>query len=107
MMTSDASNRKDSVGEPIELTIVMPCLNEAETLAVCIQKARLGLERARVRGEILIADNGSTDGSIEIAEKAGARVARVTEKGYGSALRGGIEAAQSKWVIMGDSDMSY
>jgi hypothetical protein len=94
------------VGE-IELTIVMPCLNEAETLAACIQKARLGLERAGARGEILVADNGSKDGSIEIAEKAGARVVHVKEKGYGSALRGGIEAALGKWVIMGDADDSY
>ena len=95
------------MAEGPELTILMPCLNEAETLAVCIQKARLGLERAGVRGEILIADNGSTDGSIEIAEKAGARVVRVVEKGYGSALRGGIEAARGKWLIMGDADDSY
>jgi len=106
-MISEVPSLKDSIAEPIELTIVMPCLNEAETLAACIQKARLGLERARVRGEILIADNGSTDGSIAIAEKAGARVVRVTEKGYGSALRGGIEAARGKWLIMGDADDSY
>ncbi|HEX3800406.1 MAG TPA: glycosyltransferase family 2 protein [Verrucomicrobiae bacterium] len=85
----------------------MPCLNEADTLATCIQKARLGLERAGVRGEILIADNGSTDGSIEIAERLGARVVRVSEKGYGNALKGGIEAAQAKWVLMGDADDSY
>src|SRR5580765_3516312 len=90
-----------------EVSIVMPCLNEAETLAACIQKARQGLDSAGVRGEVLIADNGSTDGSIEIAEKAGARVVRVNEKGYGSALRGGIQAAYGKYVIMGDSDMSY
>jgi len=90
-----------------EVSIVMPCLNEAETLAACIQKARQGLDSAGVRGEVLIADNGSTDGSIEIAEKAGARVVRVNEKGYGSALRGGIQAAHGKYVIMGDSDMSY
>jgi glycosyltransferase involved in cell wall biosynthesis len=68
----------------------MPCLNEAETLARCIEKARLGIQRAGVRGEILIADNGSTDGSQAIAEKSGARVVPVKEKGYGSALRGGI-----------------
>lgn len=85
----------------------MPCLNEAETLAACIEKARLGLERAGVPGEVLIADNGSTDGSVAIAEKLGARVVRVTEKGYGSALRGGIEAAGGKWIIMGDADDSY
>ena len=90
-----------------ELTIVMPCLNEAETLAACIDKARAGLQRAGVRGEVLVADNGSTDGSVAIAEKAGARVVAVKEKGYGSALRGGIEAAQGKWIIMGDADDSY
>jgi hypothetical protein len=95
------------MSEPFELTILMPCLNEAETLAACIQKARLGLERAGVRGEVLVADNGSTDGSLAIAEKGGARVVHVKEKGYGSALRGGIEAAQAKWIIMGDSDESY
>ena len=95
------------MSDAIELTIVMPCLNEAETLAACIQKARLGLERAGVQGEVLVADNGSTDDSVGIAEKAGARVVRVTEKGYGSALRGGIAAARGKWVIMGDADDSY
>ncbi len=95
------------MADPIDLSIVMPCLNEAETLAQCIRKARQGLDRAGVTGEILIADNGSTDGSIEIAEKEGARVEHVTEKGYGNALRGGIAAARGKWVIMGDADESY
>jgi glycosyltransferase involved in cell wall biosynthesis len=89
------------------LTILMPCLNEAETLAACVRKARLGLERAGVQGEVLIADNGSTDGSVAIAEKLGARVVRIKERGYGSALRGGIEAARGAWVIMGDADDSY
>jgi len=91
----------------MELTILMPCLNEAETLAACIQKARLGLARAGVQGEVLIADNGSTDGSVAIAEKLGARVVLVKEKGYGSALRGGIEAARGQWAMMGDADDSY
>jgi glycosyltransferase involved in cell wall biosynthesis len=95
------------VTEPVELTILMPCLNEAETLARCIEKARLGLQRAGVRGEILIADNGSTDGSQAIAEKLGARVVAVPEKGYGSALRGGVHAALGQWIIMGDADDSY
>ena len=90
-----------------DLTIVMPCLNEAETLVACIEKARRGIELAGVSGEVLIADNGSTDGSIELAEKHGARVVRVTAKGYGSALRGGIEAARGKWLLMGDADDSY
>ena len=85
----------------------MPCLNEAETLARCIESARRGIQRAGVRGEILIADNGSTDGSPAIAEKSGARVVAVKEKGYGSALRGGIQAASGKWILMGDADDSY
>jgi hypothetical protein len=96
-----------SAAAAVELTIVMPCLNEAETLVACIEKAQSGLESAGVTGEILIADNGSTDGSVELAEKHGARVVRVGEKGYGSALRGGIEAARGEWVIMGDADDSY
>ncbi len=91
----------------MELTILMPCLNEAETLARCIESARLGIQRAGVRGEILIADNGSTDGSQAIAEKSGARVVSVAEKGYGSALRGGVQAAAGKWILMGDADDSY
>jgi hypothetical protein len=95
------------MSESLELTILMPCLNEAETIAKCIAKAKAGLERAGVRGEILIADNGSTDGSQAIAEKLGARVVAVEGKGYGSALRGGILAAGGKWILMGDADDSY
>jgi glycosyltransferase involved in cell wall biosynthesis len=91
----------------LELTIVMPCLNEAETLESCISKAKKGIENADVSGEILIADNGSADGSMEIAERLGARVVKVSEKGYGNALRGGVAAAQGKWIIMGDADDSY
>lgn len=93
--------------EEIDLTIVMPCLNEAETLATCIRKAQAGITRAGIRGEVLIADNGSTDGSIQIAESLGARVEHVKEKGYGNALRGGIGAARGRWILMGDSDDSY
>ena len=85
----------------------MPCLNEAETLALCIEKAKQSLQQLGLNGEVLIADNGSKDGSIEIAEKLGARVARIQKKGYGNALRGGIEAAYGKWIIMGDADNSY
>src|ERR1039458_6516793 len=95
------------MSKPVELTIVIPCLNEAETLSVCIDKARRGLQTAGVAGEVLVADNGSTDGSAAVAEKAGAQVVSVREKGYGSALRGGIEAAQGRWIIMGDADDSY
>ncbi len=90
-----------------ELTILMPCLNEAETLNVCIQKARKFLDDHHVEGEILIADNGSTDGSQEIALCGGARVVAVERKGYGSALIAGCKAAQGKYVIMGDADDSY
>lgn len=78
----------------LELSIVMPCLNEAETLGVCIKKAQSYLEQHDISGEILIADNGSTDGSQTIAEKMGARVVNVKSKGYGSALMGGISAAR-------------
>jgi glycosyltransferase involved in cell wall biosynthesis len=95
------------VDESVELSIVMPCLNEAETLARCIEKAKLGIERSGVRGEIIIADNGSADESVAITEKSGARVVQVSEKGYGKALRGGIQAAAGKWILMGDADDSY
>ena len=91
----------------IDVTILMPCLNEAETLGRCIEKALTGLANSGVTGEILIADNGSTDNSVELAERLGARVVPVSAKGYGSALRGGIEAARGKWIVMGDADDSY
>lgn len=93
--------------EPVDLTILMPCLNEAETLARCIEKAKAGIKNSGVRGEILIADNGSTDGSQAIAEKHGVRLVAVREKGYGSALIGGTRAAAGKWILMGDADDSY
>lgn len=85
----------------------MPCLNEAETLATCIHKAKLFLEQHDMNGEVIVADNGSSDGSQEIAQKAGARVVHIPQKGYGSALMGGIEASQNEWIIMGDADDSY
>jgi hypothetical protein len=93
--------------ETPELSIVMPCLNEAETLATCIEKARRFLDAHGVAGEIIVADNGSTDGSQEIARRLGARVVDVPERGYGSALHGGITAARGRYVILGDSDDSY
>ena len=95
------------MSQPLQLTILMPCLNEAETIARCVESARVGLQRAGVPGEILIADNGSTDGSQAIAEKLGARVISIAKKGYGNALRGGIAAAHGEWIIMGDADDSY
>ena len=91
----------------IEVTILMPCLNEAETVGACIGKAQRFLSKADISGEVLIADNGSTDGSREIAEKLGARVVPVAGRGYGAALIGGIQAASGRYVIMGDADDSY
>src|SRR5258708_26213180 len=89
-----------SESRTVELTILMPCLNEAETVATCVRKARGFLERVGIDGEVLVADNGSTDGSPELALKAGARVVPVARKGYGSALLGGISAACGRFVIM-------
>ncbi len=97
----------DSRAAPVELTILMPCLNEAETLERCIRKARGFLDRTGIAGEVVIADNGSTDGSQAIAEGLGARVAPIPARGYGAALLGGIQAARGRYVIMGDSDDSY
>ena len=97
----------NEVAEDVELTIVLPCLDEAETLATCIGKARRSLEELGVRGEVLVADNGSTDGSQEIARAAGARVVPVSRRGYGAALQGGIEAARGRYVLMADADDSY
>lgn len=91
----------------MELTILMPCLNEAETLAICVRKAQAFLRESGVQGEVVVADNGSTDGSQRIAAEEGARVVDVEEKGYGAALIGGIRAAQGRFVIMGDADDSY
>lgn len=104
----------DRVGAPgiartgaVELTILMPCLNEAETLGTCVRKAMGYLARSGVAGEVLVADNGSTDGSQAIAEALGARVVPVAERGYGAALIAGVRAARGRYVIMGDSDDSY
>jgi glycosyltransferase involved in cell wall biosynthesis len=91
----------------VEVSIVMPCLNEAETLAACIEKAHLAIKRGALAAEIIVADNGSTDGSQVIAKELGARVVTVDRKGYGSALIGGINAARGRFVIMGDADDSY
>jgi glycosyltransferase involved in cell wall biosynthesis len=100
----------DVVGEvdgEVEVSVVMPCLNEADTLATCISKAQSALDAEGIAGEIVVADNGSTDGSQEIAKELGARVVPVAAKGYGNALMGGIDAARGKYVIMGDADDSY
>jgi hypothetical protein len=91
----------------MELTILMPCLNEAETVATCVRKARSFLTRTGIAGEVLVADNGSTDGSPQLARDAGARVVEISKKGYGNALIGGIHAATGRFVIMADADDSY
>lgn len=93
--------------ENCDLTILLPCLNEAETLSSCIQKAKYSLSKLNLKGEILIADNGSSDGSQMLAGQLGARVIHVSEKGYGSALRRGIAQARGKWILMADADDSY
>lgn len=93
--------------ESLELTILMPCLNEREALGRCIRKAREGIRRSKIRAEILIADNGSTDGSAQVARVEGARVIHVRRRGYGNALRAGIGAARGAWIIMGDADDTY
>jgi glycosyltransferase involved in cell wall biosynthesis len=93
--------------EILELTILMPCLNEAETLETCIRKAQQSIRDLNVTGEVIISDNGSTDGSQQIALGNGARVIDIEQRGYGAALIGGIAAAKSKYVIMGDADDSY
>lgn len=101
----DGSLSADAAG--VELTILMPCLNEAETLKICIEKALDYLQRSGVSGEVVIADNGSTDGSQDIARAAGARVVNVPVRGYGAALIGGSNAARGRFIIMGDADDSY
>lgn len=93
--------------EPVEVSVVMPCLNESKTVGVCVDKALGCLKKMKVKGEVVVADNGSTDGSQDIARSHGARVVPVEKKGYGSALQGGIAAAKGSYVIMGDADDSY
>src|SRR5262245_55441806 len=105
MSRPDQSGRSGE-GVP-QLTVVLPCLDESETLATCIRKAMASMAELRVAGEVVVADNGSTDGSQAIARAEGARVVDVDIKGYGAALMGGIEAARGEFVIMADADDSY
>jgi glycosyltransferase involved in cell wall biosynthesis len=93
--------------DEVEISVVIPCLNEAEMIASCVREARAAIEEHGIQGEVLVADNGSTDNSVEIARKAGGRVSIIEKKGYGSALQGGIEAARGTYVLMGDADGSY
>ena len=94
-------------GGAVEVSVVMPCLDEADTVAVCVAKALRALDEAGIVGEVIVADNGSTDGSRELAARTGARVVPVGERGYGAALMGGIAAARGRYVVMGDADDSY
>jgi glycosyltransferase involved in cell wall biosynthesis len=91
----------------VEVSVVIPCLNEAQSIAVCVDKAVAGIEASGIPGEVIVADNGSTDGSQQIATQHGARVVSAALKGYGHALRAGIEAAQGQFIVMGDADDSY
>jgi glycosyltransferase involved in cell wall biosynthesis len=106
-LTSFAHGPSPTGSEAVELSIVMPCLNEAQTVGVCVEKAWRALRDHGIAGEVIVADNGSTDGSQDIAREHGARVVDVKEKGYGNALMGGISAARGRYVLMGDADDSY
>src|SRR5258707_1888558 len=96
-----------NVQSAVEVSVVIPCLNESNSIGICVSKAMNAFHAAGMHGEVIVADNGSTDGSIEIAEKSGARVVRVEARGYGSALRAGIAAARGAFIVMGDTDDSY
>ena len=91
----------------LSISVVLPCLNEENTILYCIEKAKTGINNSGLEGEVIVADNGSDDKSIEIATNAGAKIVSVQNKGYGSALNGGIEAATGEYIIMGDSDSTY
>src|SRR5271155_1664653 len=104
MISVDKEAKVEEV-EQLEVSIIIPCLNEAKTLANCINEAKSAL--ASYRGEVIVADNGSTDGSPDIARKLGARVLNVPVRGYGSAITAGIEAAHGKFILVGDADESY
>jgi len=106
-MTIGIDHPSQPIETEVELSIVMPCLNEGETLRTCVEKAQQALREHHIVGEIIVADNGSTDGSREMAEQLGARLIKVEKNGYGSALMGGIMAARGKYVVMGDADDSY
>lgn len=99
--------RKRQGGQPINVSVIMPCLNEEETIGVCIKKTLRVFKKHQIKGEIIVADNGSTDNSVKIAQSLGAKVVFQSQKGYGSAYRKGFAAAQGKYLIMGDSDNTY
>ena len=97
----------ESEQSPLDVSVVIPCLNEANSIGYCVEKAIAAFQAAGLRGEVVVADNGSTDGSIELAEKLGARVVHAEQKGYGAALQAGIRASHGKFIVMGDADDSY
>ncbi len=107
MATNDTEIAAAAESDPPEVSVVMPCLNEADTLATCVAKARRAFAEHGISGEVIVADNGSTDGSPDIALESGARVVHARERGYGSALMAGIEAARGRYIVMGDADDSY
>jgi glycosyltransferase involved in cell wall biosynthesis len=108
ILTSEREqSARTDMSQGVEVSVVIPCLNEANSLAYCVDKAVKALQAAGLSGEVVVADNGSTDGSIQIAEQHGARVIRVAERGYGAALRAGIAGARGLFIIMGDADDSY
>ncbi len=108
ILTSErAQSARTDMSQGVEVSVVIPCLNEANSLAYCVDKAVRAFQAAGLSGEVVVADNGSTDGSIQIAEQHGARVIRVAERGYGAALRAGIAGARGLFIIMGDADDSY
>ncbi len=106
-VTPAISSEIKSEQQPASVSVVIPCLNEANSIAICVDKAIAAFRVAEVSGEVVVSDNGSTDGSIEIAQAHGARVVHATAKGYGNALRKGIEEARGEFIIMGDADDSY
>src|SRR5256884_2852913 len=108
ILTSErVQSARTDMSQGLEVSVVIPCLNEANSLAYCVDKAMKAFQAAGLSGEVVVADNGSTDGSIQIAEQHGARVIRVAERGYGAALRAGIAGARGFFIIMGDADDSY
>src|SRR6185295_19446491 len=106
-MANPSGSIQGTLEDSIEVSIVMPCLNESDTLGICINKALLTLRNHEIASEVIVADNGSTDSCQEIATRSGARLILVEERGYGSALMAGIAAARGKYIVMGDADCSY
>src|SRR5689334_4679887 len=107
MLTSPAAGLEQKSTDLLDISVVVPCLNESRTVGACVQAALDGIHATGLTGEVIVADNGSTDGSRKIAEDAGARVVPVPRRGYGAALDAGFQAAQGRLLVMGDADMSY